>query len=157
MLRTESNASRFHSYFGPNLRIASRSAAAAVLLMLCVATGLSARPQASAPLPRPPTATQPSPALPDKFGPSLYKFATKSVQPSYPKSAREARIEGRVVVAITVNRRGVVTSTRGVEGPRELYEAARAAARQWRFEPAVVPSGKRSASKILIFNFRRSD
>ncbi len=59
-------------------------------------------------------------------------------QPEYPDAAREAEIEGRVRVELHVDETGAVTSARVLEGlGHGLDEAALAAARAARFEPAT--------------------
>lgn len=57
----------------------------------------------------------------------------------YPRAARRARIEGRVLVRITIDPRGVVThaSVEGSSGVRLLDDAALALARAYRFTTAA--------------------
>ena len=55
--------------------------------------------------------------------------------PAYPPLARNARIQGNVVIQIVVGLDGVPMSTRALEGPFQLRAAAEAYAMTWRFEP----------------------
>ena len=55
--------------------------------------------------------------------------------PAYPPLARNARIQGNVVIQIVVGLDGVPMSTRALEGPFQLRSAAEAYAMTWRFEP----------------------
>lgn len=55
--------------------------------------------------------------------------------PAYPPLARNARIQGNVVVQIVVGRDGVPMSARALEGPVQLRAAAEAYAMAWKFEP----------------------
>ncbi len=58
--------------------------------------------------------------------------------PQYPKAARAKGTTGRVVLELLVDERGTVADVRVLEAepPGVFDDAARAAARGWRFEPA---------------------
>ncbi len=59
--------------------------------------------------------------------------------PAYTPNARHARIEGPVVVQAIVNKRGVVTDIKILKDqPMGLGEQAKAAIRDWKFEPATL-------------------
>ena len=59
------------------------------------------------------------------------------VEPEYPKSARETRTQGTVVVAIVVDVKGNVRDPRVVKGVnRDLDRSALAAVKKWKFKPA---------------------
>lgn len=60
------------------------------------------------------------------------------VEPIYPRKAKEARVEGTVVVEITVNETGEVSEIETVSGPDLLREAAVEAVRQWRYTPTLL-------------------
>ena len=60
----------------------------------------------------------------------------RQVDPIYPDFARRARIHGPVVLLMTVDEQGVPIQVQVLEGHVVFHEAARQAARQWRFEPA---------------------
>ncbi len=57
------------------------------------------------------------------------------VAPSYPEEARNARVDGKVILQALVGEDGRVLDTRVVKSIPLLDEAAMAAVRQWRFEP----------------------
>ena len=59
------------------------------------------------------------------------------VPPVYPHDARRLGIEGYVTVTILINRQGKVEEVGRIAGPEIFHEAARAAALQWKFEPAI--------------------
>jgi protein TonB len=75
-------------------------------------------------------------------GPTAREYATTSlavlrqVDPIYPAFARAAHIQGAVVLKMTVDERGQPIQVEVLEGHPVFHEAARQAARQWRFEPA---------------------
>ena len=62
----------------------------------------------------------------------------KKVQPDYPPAARDQRIEGKVLLHAIVGKDGSVMSVDAISGNPELTEAARYAAKKWKYEPAVV-------------------
>ena len=61
----------------------------------------------------------------------------KEVVPEYPEVARKAGIEGHVTVYVLIDRNGRVEQVGKVLGPEVFHEAARAAAAQWEFTPAI--------------------
>ena len=62
--------------------------------------------------------------------------AVTKVPPVYPQGARDARIEGIVLVQALVGKDGFVKDTRVLKSVPRLDEAAEAAVRQWLFKPA---------------------
>ena len=64
--------------------------------------------------------------------------AITKVAPEYPSAARDAGVEGKVLVQALVSRDGRVKATVVVESIPLLDESALAAVRQWVFEPAEV-------------------
>jgi protein TonB len=63
--------------------------------------------------------------------------AITKVQPIYPEAARQAKVEGTVLVQALVGKDGAVRDTRIVGSIPGLDEAAVASVRQWRFKPAM--------------------
>src|SRR6266446_291319 len=59
------------------------------------------------------------------------------VQPAYPDFAKEARIEGKVILHVLVGRDGLVWDARVFRGVRGLDEAALDAVKKWVFKPAM--------------------
>ncbi len=59
----------------------------------------------------------------------------KKVNADYPAAARQAHIQGTVVLCATISKKGVVQNVRPLFGPEELIPAAVEAAKQWRYEP----------------------
>lgn len=81
----------------------------------------------------------------------------KKVQPDYPPVARDQRIEGKVVLHAIIAKNGSVLSVDAVSGNQELVEAARYAAKKWKYEPMVV-EGRPVEVDVEIdmyFNLRR--
>jgi protein TonB len=59
-------------------------------------------------------------------------------QPAYPPGAKQARIEGVVVVEATVTAEGNVEKVKVVSGPEMLAQAAIDAVSQWKYEPTYL-------------------
>lgn len=60
------------------------------------------------------------------------------VVPEYPVIAREARIEGTVILQATISKAGTIENLRVVSGPMMLQRAAIAAVSQWRYRPYLL-------------------
>ncbi|HXP78371.1 MAG TPA: energy transducer TonB [Verrucomicrobiae bacterium] len=58
--------------------------------------------------------------------------------PAYPVLARQARVEGEVVLDATFDAQGTVTGLTVVSGPGLLYAAALQAVKTWRYEPVYL-------------------
>ena len=61
----------------------------------------------------------------------------KRISPEYPSIARKANITGKIFVTALVNRLGKVEQIGKISGPEVFHSAARGAAMQWEFEPAI--------------------
>jgi bla regulator protein blaR1 len=57
--------------------------------------------------------------------------------PAYPAPARDAQIEGRVLLHVLVGTDGLVRSVKVIQGVDELNESAMDAAKKWTFQPAL--------------------
>jgi len=78
-------------------------------------------------------------------GPATGKHASKrgperklvsKVNPAYPAEAKKDKIEGIVLLDVTIEKTGEVSKVSVVKGPEALREAAAVAVRQWRYEPS---------------------
>lgn len=59
------------------------------------------------------------------------------VTPKYPPEAKEARIQGKVVLDAIISKTGEVERLRVVSGPKELQQSALDAVRQWTYTPVL--------------------
>jgi TonB family protein len=80
---------------------------------------------------------------------SRIKLAFRPPNPPYPTLAKAMKVQGTVVVEISVGLDGAPTTATALEGPAELRPAAERYALQWRFEPAQV-GGKPQKARIRL-------
>lgn len=78
----------------------------------------------------------------------------QQVDPVYPAFAKAARIQGAVRLQMVVNESGEPVEVKVLDGHPVFHEAARQAARQWRFEPARMDGRPVMAAFKLTLNFR---
>ena len=78
------------------------------------------------------------------------------VQPNYPQMARIARIQGPVVLRMTIDTQGIPTDVQVASGPHALQAEAVRAARLWRFVPATVDGHPTAATfqLTIVFSLR---
>jgi len=74
--------------------------------------------------------------------------------PPYPALAKIARIQGTVIVEITIGPDGVPTQATALEGPVQLRATAQNFAMKWRFEPAMLNGVAQYARFKLNMPFR---
>lgn len=98
------------------------------------------------------TITPPADGQPLNVG-SLIDKATQRIAPTYPITAKTARISGLVKVFIIVDESGQVAKIEHSDGPSMLRAAAETAARQWKFQPVVVDGKPIRMMGYISFNF----
>ncbi len=74
--------------------------------------------------------------------------------PEYPPEAKAQRIQGTVVVGITIGVDGKVTDAKTLSGPEELHACAVGYAKDWEFEPVKVKGKPVPARFKLTMPFR---
>ncbi len=84
---------------------------------------------------------------------SLIGFATRRVNPVYPRQARNMRMTGTVKVMVFVDENGKVARLGDTKGPSLLKRAARDAVRKWRFRPFERNGQPVQAKGFVSFNF----
>ena len=110
--------------------VGSRDGAAAPYLFLVVE-----------PLPPPPGGSRS--AAPGTAAPVSDPKVVKKVNPVYPDAAKQARLEGIVLLECAIDTAGRVKSAKPIRAePMGLTEAAVAAVSQWEFEPARGADGR---------------
>jgi TonB family protein len=76
-----------------------------------------------------------------------------NVKPEYPPDAREAHVQGVVILDIMIDRGGAVGSAHVVRSIPQLDEAALAAVRQWKFSPTLVNGAPVPVLATVTVNF----
>ena len=79
------------------------------------------------------------------------------VPPEYPEDARQAGVQGTVVLDAVVNPQGAVTRVKFVSGPEQLSPAAIDAVRWWRYEPYLVNGQPATVETTVAVDFRLAD
>jgi len=101
------------------------------------------------PLPAPPGGSRP--ATPGAAVPVAEPKLLKKVNPVYPAEARQAKLEGIVLLECTIDATGRVTGVKPIRSePMGLTEAATVAVTQWEFEPAKGPDGRPVEVKFTV-------
>ena len=62
----------------------------------------------------------------------------KKVAPVYPPLARQARIQGTVIIGVVINQSGDIASVQLISGHAMLAPAAIEAVKQWKYQPCLV-------------------
>jgi protein TonB len=75
------------------------------------------------------------------------------VQPNYPLLAKQARVEGKVVLQAVITRQGAIDNLQIVSGHPMLIRAALEAVRQWRYRPYVLNGEPVEVETQVIVNF----
>lgn len=76
--------------------------------------------------------------------------------PIYPQAARDAGVEGSVVLEITIDTDGAVEKIRVLRSIPALDQAAINAVRQWRYAPTVVDNVPTPVTTTVRVNFRQT-
>jgi len=80
----------------------------------------------------------------------------KKVQPTYPPLARQARIQGQVVLHAEISKDGTIQNLQLISGHAMLAPAAIEAVRQWRYKPYLLNGEPVAVETEVIVNFSLS-
>ena len=83
--------------------------------------------------------------------------ATHKVPPVYPPAAREAGVEGPVVMAARIGKGGAVQKLTVVSGPEDLQAAAVDSVLQWHYEPFIVNGSPVEVETTVTVTFQLHD
>jgi TonB family protein len=75
--------------------------------------------------------------------------------PVYPLSAKQAGIQGEVVIKTTIDQKGSVVDMHVVSGPLMLRQAALDALRRWKYEPSKLDGQPISVQMLITIKFSR--
>jgi TonB family protein len=85
---------------------------------------------------------------------AMQQRITHQVMPEYPEDARDAGVQGTVLLDAVVSAEGTVTQVKFVSGPQALSLAAIDAVRWWRYEPYLVNGQPATVETTIAVNFR---
>ena len=80
----------------------------------------------------------------------------KKVQPAYPPLARQARIQGRVLLQAEISKDGTIENLRLISGHPMLAPAAIEAVKQWRYKPYMLNGEPVAVETQVEVNFTLS-
>jgi protein TonB len=103
------------------------------------------------PLPPPAPSTQPPRVSRMMEGNLIYR-----VQPQYPPLARQARVQGIVVLRAMISREGKIENLQVVSGHPMLVQSAMDAVRQWRYRPYYLNNEPVEVETQVTVNFTLS-
>ncbi len=78
------------------------------------------------------------------------------VQPSYPPLARQARIQGQVVLQAVISKDGAIEGLKLISGHPMLAPAAIDAVKQWRYKPYILNGEPVEVDTTITVNFTLS-
>ena len=80
----------------------------------------------------------------------------KKVQPQYPDDARQAGIQGQVVLQALIDKNGDVVDLKLVSGDPALASAANEAVKQWKYKPYLLNGNPVMVETQVVVNFQLS-
>lgn len=81
----------------------------------------------------------------------------KKVEPIYPEAAKRARVQGPVVLEVTVSEQGRVEQVKVVQGDPLLSDAAIQAVKQWVYSPILINGKPTAVIAPITLNFTLKD
>jgi TonB family protein len=78
----------------------------------------------------------------------------KRVEPEYPALAKRARVQGQVLMLLTVDEQGNVTKTKIISGSPLLKDTALTAVKQFKYRPTLVNGEPTTGSVNETLNFK---
>lgn len=85
----------------------------------------------------------------------MEKLLVHRVEPTYPASARQAKVEGTIALDVVVGRDGSVLRMRPLNGPDMLASAAMDSLRWWKFQPYRINGEPAVVETTLAIEFKR--
>ena len=100
-----------------------------------------------------PVAPPPTAAYPLRVSRMREGDLIRKVQPTYPPTARTARIQGPVVLQAVISKQGTIENLKVVTGHPLLAPAAIDAVRQWRYRPYILNNDPVEVETQITVNF----
>ena len=86
----------------------------------------------------------------------MAQLLTHRVEPAYPDAARQAHVQGVVILDAVIGRDGSVLDLRPLSGPQMLTPAAMDAVKWWRFLPYLVNGEPAEVETTVAVEFREN-
>jgi len=103
----------------------------------------------------PPPPPEPAPVAAEPVAEPLTPARlVSSTQPAYPPAAKQAQIQGDVVIETAIDASGKVTGMKVLSGSALLRTAATTALANWKFEPALRGERPEASTSIVTIHFR---
>ncbi len=100
-------------------------------------------------------AVTPDAGAPLKVSPEVMsRHITFKTDPAYPEAARQAGMQGVVVLDAVIGADGTVNRLTPVDGPALLVQSATAAVESWRFEPYLSDGKPRDVETTIAVEFK---
>jgi protein TonB len=80
----------------------------------------------------------------------------RKVQPAYPPLARQARIQGTVILHAEISKDGTIQNLQLISGHAMLAPAAIDAVKQWRYKPYLLNGEPVAVETEVVVNFSLS-
>ncbi len=80
----------------------------------------------------------------------------RKVQPNYPPLARQARIQGTVVLQAEISKEGTIQNLQLISGHPMLAPSAIEAVKQWRYRPYLLNGEPVAVETQVVVNFSLS-
>jgi protein TonB len=104
---------------------------------------------------------KPAPKLPQRVrvssGVAVGLLIKKSrVEPHYPEEARQARIQGQVVLQAEISKDGTIQNLQVISGDPMLAQAAIEAVKNWKYKPYQYQGNPAAMETQIVVNFQLS-
>jgi TonB family protein len=103
-------------------------------------------------------AIKPSSQEPPTYVPAevMQGLLTHKIEPIYPETARQAKVQGVVILDAVIGVDGTVVDLHAISGPDELASAALEAVKWWRFQPYLINGQAVQVKTRLAVDFRQN-
>jgi periplasmic protein TonB len=78
---------------------------------------------------------------------------THSVDPTYPREARDKGIQGDVILQATIDTKGNIASLKAVKGDPILADASIEAVKQWKYKPFLLNGEPVEVETTILIKF----
>jgi TonB family protein len=79
------------------------------------------------------------------------------VDPVYPQDAKDAHVQGAVVLRAIISKTGTIRDLQVVSGPPELTDSAKDAVNQWRYKPYLLNGEPTEVETTITVNYSFDD